>query len=289
MSMLKRLLPAALAALLGLGHSGTAAAGGLTYSNQFAARYNPLGLQDEFMIGWREKLGKAPADDILFGKSHIWMGGILKASPQFVEPGLFIKALPIAVLEVQAFAVRVVGISDLQSTQDSSLFTQATKDMATGAGGIINNGWMSNYSARLQYKGGPVAIRNTAAFTWFYLEDTPSGRFYDQTLDVVTDNQSWVLQNDADVLYADDDKRWVLGGRYTFVRPFSDPSFDIQRVGPLFAYKFKEKNEGGGFANPALIAISQWHVEHAERTGQSTSQAIPYFALVFSFNGQITD
>lgn len=284
--------------LLGLAAVATAStpaeAGNFVYSNQFAARYNPLGLQDEFRFGYRTKLGDAPEDDILFGKSYLTAGLIGRASPQFLQGGLFLKTLPIAVLELSASASRVKGISSVQDVQDSSLFTQATKDAALVAGDIIVDGWRANIQPRLQYKNGAIAVRYTAAFTMFALEGSvEDGYFYDQTLDVVTGFDSWVWQNDADLLYADDDKKWVVGARYTHVKPLDQAAtapydYQIQRAGPLFAYKFPENNPGKGFGNQALIVLSQWHIQHPVRTGQTaTSQAIPYFALAYSFRGQI--
>jgi hypothetical protein len=270
--------------------TGTPAhAGALVYSNQLAVRYNPLGLQDELRVGYRAKLGKAPSDDILFGKSYINVGAIGRGSPQFLQGGLYLKTLPIAVLELQASAVRVKGLSSLQDVQETSYFTGGTIDAATDAGDIITDGWQATIQPRLQYKTGNIAIRNTAMFRMFALDGlVEGGRFYDQTTDVVTDYDSWIWQNDVDAFYADDSKQWVLGARYSHVHPFTDAAEMIDRAGPVFAYKFKEKTEGGAFASPALIVLSQWHLRHAYRAGQSTSRAIPYFAVAYSFKGRLT-
>lgn len=265
--------------------------GALEFSNQLALRYNPLGLQDELFVGYKMRLYNVPEENLLFGKGYLWTGGILRASPQFLQSGLFIKALPIAILEVQASAVRVQAISDDQSVLDAPYFTQGTQDAVSESGSIITNGWIATLQARLQYKKGPVAVRNTSLFRRFELEGPDEGRFYEQTFDVVTPFKSWVLQNDTDLLYADSNKPWVVGVRYTHVSSISDEIHTIQRVGPLLAWKFKGSSTATAKPprNSALIILSQWHVKHNWRTGQSNSQAVPYFALVYVLSGTFTD
>jgi hypothetical protein len=70
------------------------------FSNKLAARYNPLGLQNELYIGYKKRLYQKPQDNLLFGKSFWWAGTIVRATPQFMTSGLFVRASPIAVLEL---------------------------------------------------------------------------------------------------------------------------------------------------------------------------------------------
>lgn len=286
--MTLRTVAATAAVALGLLTLSQPAEAGLTYTSLSALRYNPLGLQQEATLGWRQKLGSAPEDNVLFGKSHFRAGVITRASPQFVKGGAFVKIAPIAVFEVQASIQGIAGISSVQAVQDSSLFTGATKAMVTDAGNIIGNGWQMSVAPVLKYKVSDIVIRNTALFRNFNLQGQEGDLFYDQTLDVIAPIESWALQNDADVLYWDTDKKWILGARYTFTTVFDSDS-DIQRVGPLFAWKPEVKKDGGGFANPTLFTIAQFHLQHDYRTGQEMSQAVPYFVVGFSFNGAITD
>ena len=65
------------------------------YQSMLALRYNPLGLQDEFFIGYKKKLYNHPKNDLLFGKSYWWAGMIGRASPQFANAGFFVKTLPL--------------------------------------------------------------------------------------------------------------------------------------------------------------------------------------------------
>lgn len=286
--MTPRSIAATAAAVLGLLTLSQPAQAGLTYTSLSAIRYNPLGLQQEATLGWRQKLGSAAQDNVLFGKSHVRAGIITRASPQFAKGGAFLKLAPIAVFEVQASFQGIAGLSSVQDVQDSALFTEATKQMVTDAGHIIDDGWQMTVTPVLKYKVADIVIRNTSQFRRFNLKGDDGDLFYDQTLDVVAPIESWTLQNDADVLYWDTDKKWILGARYTYTTVF-DHGSDIQRVGPLFAWKPEEKKAGGGFANPTLFTIAQFHLQHAYRTGQQISQAVPYFVVGFSFNGALTD
>ena len=280
------------------------------YQSMAALRYNPLGLQDEFFIGYKKKLYKQPKNELLFGKSYWWAGLIGRASPQFVNGGFFVKALPIAILELQASYTRVQALTEAAKLPD--FFTQGTRDAVASTrssrvpdGNIITNGWQASLQARLQAKVGNIAIRTTNLFRYFDLNNEGSAikedLFYDQTLDLVTPLQSWVYQNDTDLLYADSNKPWVVGARYTFSKSLAstddpliaaDKIYDIQRAGFLFAWKFAAPMTADGLEakkRHALIVLSQWHLDHEFRTGDSMNQAIPYFAIVYSLAGRIGD
>jgi hypothetical protein len=280
----------------------------VAFSNQFALRYNPLGLQDELYFGYKKKLFKAAKNKLLFGKSYIWTGALVRATPQFAHFGGFIRTLPIAILELQASAVGVLGFSDSKSVQDKSYFTEATRQASAETGSIIDNGWIASLQARLQYKKDAIAIRSTHLFRHFAIDgDSSSGMFYDQNLDLVLPFDSWAYQTDTDVLYADDNKQWVLGLRHTYARSLSDaaePSttlagqqsevqlHEIHRAGPLLAWKFKQKTKAKSKKSKdplkhALLVLSQWHIKHRLRTGDPTPGAVPYFAVAYVVSGTV--
>jgi hypothetical protein len=280
----------------------------IAFSNQFALRYNPLGLQDELYFGYKKKLFKAPKNKLLFGKSYIWTGALIRVNPQFAHFGGFIRTLPIAILELQASAVGVLGFSDSKSVQDKSYFTAATRQASAEAGSITDNGWIATLKARLQYKKDAIAIRSAHLFRHLSIDgESTSGMFYDQNLDLVLPFNSWAYQTDTDLLYADDNKQWVLGLRHTYARSLSDvaqPStslaaqpneaqlHEIHRAGPLFAWKFKQKASAKSKKSKdplkhALLILSQWHIKHRLRTGNPTPGAIPYFAVAYVVSGTV--
>ncbi len=279
------------------------------YSNMLALRYNPLGLQNELFMGYKQKLYNKPEDNLLFGKSYWWAGLITRASPQFAMAGLFFKTSPIAVLELQGMFSRVQSLTtaaDLPGyyTAGTQAAVKSTINDRATTGHIITQGWQSSLQARLQAKVGPIAIRTTNLFRYFDLSgdegSTQKDLFYDQTLDLVTPLQGLVYQNDTDLLYTKSNQAWVLGGRYTFAKSFaqdldaeiSKQIYDIQRLGLLFAWKFKAPLTEQGLEakkRHALIVLSQWHLDHAYRNGQEMNRAIPYFAVVYSLSGRFAD
>lgn len=278
------------------------------FTNQLALRYNPLGLQNELFIGYKRKLFDYPADNLLFGKAYWWLGGVARVSPQFAQTGLFVRTSPIAVLELQGIFSRTQAITE--ASKIPGYYTQGTKDAVAAtasdrstAGDLIRSGWQASVQARVQIKIKSIAIRSTNLFRRFDLNGD-GGRledelFYDQTLDVITPISSWVYQNDVDVLYVDSAKPWVLGARYTITKPLTEPSspevdksalYDIQRAGLLFAWKFKAPPTSTGLEarrRHALIVLSQWHLDHSYRLGQSMNKLIPYFAVVYSLSGRV--
>lgn len=278
------------------------------YANMLALRYNPLGLQNELFIGYKKRMYQKPQDDLLFGKSYWWLGGISRVSPQFIQTGAFIRALPIAVLELQGVFSYVQGLSAAERlpeyyTQGTKDAVQTTKNTQHPSGNLIGSGWQASLQARLQAKVKNIALRSTNLFRYFDLKNEGSSNtqelFYDQTLDLVSSQKSWVYQNDLDLLYADDALPWVLGARYTYAQVLStdpkdhmeqDALYSIQRAGFLFAWKWLGKPTPTGLEakrRHAVILLSQWHLHHAFRTGQSMPQAAPYFAVLYSFSGRV--
>ena len=278
------------------------------YSNMLALRYNPLGLQNELFMGYKQKLYNKPESNLLFGKSYWWTGLIARASPQFAMAGLFFKTSPIAVLELQGAFSRVQSLTtaaDLPEyfTDGTQAAVNSTSNDRADAGHIITKGWQSSLQARLQAKVGSIAIRTTNLFRYFDLEGDEgalqSDLFYDQTLDLVTPLQGMVYQNDTDLLYTKSSQNWVFGGRYTFTKSFEKDKldaevakqiYDIQRLGFLFAWKFKAPLSEQGLEakkRHALIVLSQWHLDHAYRNGQEMNRAIPYFAVVYALSGRL--
>ena len=270
------------------------------FSNQLAARYNPLGLQNELYIGYKKRLYQKPQDNLLFGKSFWWAGAIVRATPQFMTSGLFVRASPIAVLELHGEFTRALGLSqarDLpgyytQGTQDAVASTQSAQNPE---GMIISSGWQGSAYALLQAKVGHIAIRSKSLARHFNLNgegDRTQELFYDQALDLVTPLKGWVYQADNDLLYADANKPWVLGARHTYATSLSDSdtTYSIHRLGFLFAWKFKAPPTDQGLEaarRHALIVLSQWHLDHPFRTGQSMHTAIPYFVVAYSLSGRL--
>ena len=268
--------------------STSAFAGEVAYTNAMGIRYNPLLLGDELRIGYREKLWNKPSDDLLFGTAHLWGGAHLVLSPAFVSTGLFFAAQPIAVLELDGGLARVLSFMTLGDILDSDLNTRGTKDAAAAAGSAVTDGWSGHFQGRLQAKHGAFAARTTALFRWFDLEGPENGLFYQQGMDVVTGLESWVLQEDSDLLYLSPPGHWVLGLRYSYLHAFSSGTADIHRAGPLFLWKLSNPDPSPAYKDPAIVVLCQWHIAHQWRAGQSMPQSLPYLLVAYTFKGELT-
>ena len=57
------------------------------------------------------------------------------------------------------------------------------------------------------------------------------------------------------------------------------------RVGPMIAYVFRSRNPR--FSQPMLALIVNWWINNRYRSGQAVSNALPYGAVAFQFNGTL--
>ncbi len=73
---------------------------------------------------------------------------------------------------------------------------------------------------------------------------------------------------------------------YEVGEPIEDLNGPSMRLGPAVAYTFFE-DPGAAFDKPTLIFLSQWWLQHRYRTGEETSQAVPFIALAFRFEGRL--
>ncbi len=263
----------------------------LFYENLFAARINPLGLQEYLTVSYRLRL--MDSDSVLFRDTFFSIGPTIALSPAFAKGGLVARVSPIALLDLQAmyrfqyyFGTfdQILGFPSTTSDWSDSGIKARGDEAGPMAGHEITLQW------RVQAAVSKVAIRNTARYVWQTM-DLPEGMiaFYDQTPDIMAPNNGWVWANDLDVIGMFGKLR--AGVRYTAVVPWygegegSDGN-QVHRVGPLISYTFKNK-PGSTFDQPAIVLISQWHVVHRFRTGQDVSQALPYLALAFTFQGDL--
>ena len=141
----------------------------------------------------------------------------------------------------------------------------------------------------LRAKVGPVVLRSrlTAMMTDMDLRSGDT-TWYDPFFDVLSEDGGWTLVNDADLLLMLLDEMLIVGVRHNTTQALHDESgFDaIQRIGPLAAYRFYDE-PGSRVNRPTIFMLVNWYLAHPFRTGQDTSQAIPYVALGFALSGDL--
>lgn len=274
----------------------------LVYRNLLALRYNPLGLVNEFVLGYRVQLIDRPGP--LFRDSFAALHLHTFLNPAFGRVGPMVEVQPVALLNLQATYNYVGYFSTFDQLMSFSSATDDYRDSELQRRGdagenYITKGHLVTLSALLQAKVGRIAVRNNLKAYWADLDlrdgDTV---FYDQTLDILEPNRGWVLNNDADLLYLFD-FGLKLGARYTLTHAFyREEHFDMgepvvrganspmHRVGPAALYTFYDKPERR-FNKPTLVLLMQWWARHRWRTGVDVNAAVPYLVLAFVFEGRL--
>lgn len=274
----------------------------LVYQNLIAARYNPLGLVNEFTLGWRMQLFmKKPGvlyQDTFFGlKLHTFL------NPAFARIGPRVEIQPLAILNLQAtynFVGYFTTFDQLMSFPSPAEDYSDTRLDQLGEAGLNYPGYghLVTLAALLQAKVKNVAVRDNLKF---YYVDMALRRghtvFYDQTLDIAQPDEAWTLTNDLDLIYLFD-FGLKLGARYTlthafyqrdhfrFGEPVSQPNGPTHRVGPAILHTFYDKPERR-FNRPTLIVLVQWWARHRWRTGRDVHPAVPYLVVGFLFEGDL--
>ena len=274
----------------------------LVYQNLLAARYNPLGLVNEFNVGWRlqlfmKKPGVLYQDTFFAIKAHTFL------NPAFARIGPRIEIQPLAILNLNAtynyvgyfttFDQLMSFASPAENYSDSRLDALGKQKQNYPA-----HGHLVTLSALVQAKVKDVAVRDNLKF---YYSDMALRRghlvYYDQTLDIAQPDEAWTLTNDLDALYLFD-FGLKLGARYTLTHafykpkhfrlgePVSQPNGPTHRVGPAVLYTFYDKPERR-FNRPTLILLVQWWARHRWRTGVDVHPAVPYLVLGFLFEGDL--
>jgi hypothetical protein len=274
----------------------------LVYRNLLAARYNPLGLVNEFILGYRVQLIDKPGP--LFRDSFAALHLHTFLNPAFGRVGPMLEVQPLAILNFQA----TYNYAGYFRTFDQLMsFPTATADYSDSElsrrgdldENYVTHGHLVTLSMLLQAKVGRIAVRDNLKAYWGDINLTAGDTtFYDQTLDILWPNRGWVINNDADVLYLFD-MGLKLGARYSLTHAiYREEHFlpgetmspransPMHRVGPALLYTFYDKPERR-FNKPTLIFMLQWWAKHRWRTGADSHPAIPMTVIGFLFEGRL--
>ncbi|MFT5429880.1 MAG: hypothetical protein ACI9OJ_000553 [Myxococcota bacterium] len=272
------------------------------YSNFTAFRLNPIGIRNEFEIGYQYKL--YDSDSVLFKTGHVRVYLAPTLAPALTRLGVGVDIEPLAVLKLGARWewVQYFGTFDhFQSFKDVDQ-PYSDSDIATnGDLGLaeVRGGWQLTLSAELRGRVGPVVVRNKLVAMYGQMDMRAGDTvWYDPYFDILSPKEGWVLINDADVLVFLLNDKLIVGVRHNVTHAiFPDEAFgangprDIastptQRLGPLIAYRFFDE-PGAAFNRPTAVLLVNWYLVHPHRTGADVSQAVPYVALGFAFSGDL--
>jgi hypothetical protein len=271
------------------------------YRNFLAGRFNPIGGLDEVTFAYRLQL--VMRNTRLFSDSFLLAGAHLYSTPAFARVGPTIELQPLAMLNLSAtydFVGAYGSFSHVQSFPSASSkwgpdeVLRDIRDRRTYA----STGQLVTLSGVFQFLVGKVAIRNQVRAFWAQMKLRRGDRvFYDAATDMLMPNKGWTIVHDADAMYLFD-SGLRLAVRHTLTHafydqsdfrpgePVSQPNGPTLRVGPAVAYRFFDR-PGVRFNNPTIFVLSQWWYRHRFRTGDERHPAIPYFAIGFSFEGDL--
>lgn len=284
---------------------------GLYMRNSTVVRINPLGLFNDFRLGYRHRIFDRPDLPIILRNTYWAAAGTFAASPAFVRAGAAVEFAPLAILNLSASFERVQWFGTFNFVQSYASANENFSDAAIRERARVDpssaeapGGWMLTLNGVLQAKVGDLAIRNTARGVWNSLslrDNRPV--FYDSFYDVMTPNGGWVFTDDFDLIYQDTEAGFNVGARLTAVVPlFGQASWGADnhalagrgadnsptlRVGPLVSYTFREGRHSF-FNAPTVFVLAQWWLSHRCRTGgcdECISQGLPMIVVGFAFRG----
>lgn len=280
----------------------------LAFHSITALRANPLGLLELLTLSYRSRIHRSEVPALL--DNFAGLGFAAELTPAFGRVGPMLEIQPLSVLRLWATyqVAAYFGTFDLFQSfptpgsdySDDRLDTLGALEAPEA--NYPTTGTQVTFGANLQAKVGPIAVRSGFRLVRpdYDLRDGDQ-TFYDQFYDLLVLDEGWYFTNDADLLFVTD-FGLAAGLRWTASRVFYDgweaptgsPMPDdaafptsTHRLGPFLAYNFDKGPPGVFFNNPTAILILNWWLEHPYRTGQEVTQALPYIALGFAFNGDI--
>jgi hypothetical protein len=272
----------------------------VVYESLFAFRYNPVGIEEQLVVAYRKRLYDKPG--ILWRDAYVGAGFTPTLNPAIMRLGgtLEVKPLAIATLSAGFYYVNWFGsLGHVQTFPDATAehSDSVLDDRAQAEQNRSASGTELQLRAQFVAKVGPIAFRNDTNFFRYALDLGKDERlFYNVRSDVLAPNDGWAVTNDADLVYLSD-TGFIAGARASVVHAFyrdadypslshDNPNTPSVRLGPLLAYIFRDE-PGTAFNRPMLLVLTGWWLSHRYRTGEDTSQAVPYLVLGFRCEGDL--
>lgn len=277
----------------------------IIYRNFTAGRINPLGLVNEFTVGYRLQLVERNTQ--LWRDSFALFGIHGYLTPAYARIGPTLEVQPLAAINL---GVTYDFVGAFGNFSQVTSFASPTDDWgpaavrrSTRAGlNYGTTGHLVTLSGTLQMKVKNVALRSATRALWADFRLQGGDRvFYDQALDIPMPDRGWTLINETDLVYLFDRGRasglrialrhsvthaFYQRRHFDQAEPTSQPNGPTLRLGPAAGYVFFDR-PGARFNRPMVFLLSQWWLRHRWRTGEQRHPAIPYAAVGFQFEGDL--
>jgi hypothetical protein len=270
----------------------------IVYENLIGVRVNPLGLENRYLLAWRERLYRSGSAALR--ENHVGVAVSNIQSPAFYRHGVVVEARPLTLLTLTAGVHRIGYYGSFQFLQgypdaqvdfsDSAMRKGAEEGRNRPARGVE-----VELRGQLLGKVGPIVLRSDTSFYYTDVELLPGERtYYTPRYDLLMPNRGFALTSDNDALYFSD-SGFVAGVRASvghafydaaMLRGLEDANGPTVRVGPLLAYTFFD-TPGAVYNKPTLFLNAGFWLQHRFRTGLDVSQAMPLVAAGFRFEGDL--
>lgn len=267
----------------------------LYYKNLAAARLNPLGLTNQFELGYRRQLSYR--NEPIFEKSYVGAALDTQITPAFGYVGGKVEFQPVLL-------VNFWGSYGLMGNFGSFSYTRSFPDASatyddktlsdTRDQDYASLGQRATLSGTFQYGIAGLAMRNNTKATYFNMKLNNDDKvWWDAMTDMLVPNKGWLVTHDTDVVLQADNG-FTFGMRYTLTHALyrqehlgGNPNLNsaTHRLGPALLYKFFEEDEGAKYNKPTLIVLAQWWMQHRYRTVQKP--ALPYLVIAFRHEGDL--
>lgn len=271
---------------------------GAYYRSLLVGRVNPLGLFEDFRMGYRWRTFQG-SQDPLAQNTYFAASGTLGLSPAFVRPGVMVEAQPLSLLHMfvqyewmqwfgtfgylQSFTgtPSTINYSDARINQ---LRDPSRPDYMESAGPYRGNIHIVTFGFTPQIRLGDIALRSQNRFFYFAANtrNGPDGQpqpfWYDTVTDMLMPSNGWAYTSDTDLLYVTS-FGLTIGARYSYTRTFLPnldpsqigPAGEIDRVGPIMLWQITERRRSW-FNAPTIILLAQWWLRHPWRGAVNGTQ-----------------
>lgn len=284
-----------LAVTLSASHAAAESRHSVVWRDATFFRYNPLGLVTAAALEYRLRL--YDSDHPLFSQNYVSVAATPMLSPVYARLGGTLELMPLSVLRLGVGYEYISYFGNMGFMQSFDAYDADASDAALDANKEAGehyggHGTQLSFSALLQAKVGPIAVRSKAVLgrVDYALRDSDIALF-DPLLDILVPVEGWIWTNDLDALYVGD--RFVAGLRHSAVDAVypdvdnsADPNGPIHRLGPLFVLQVA--GDGTGVvSNVSAVALLQLYLSHRYRAGQEVTRALPYIGLGVIVEGSL--
>jgi hypothetical protein len=265
------------------------------WENIIALRFNPLGLLVRFDTGYRLQIWDLPGP--LFEDTFFALKFASEVTPAYGRIGGRAELQPLAMLNLHVQYQLVGGFGAFDFVESFSTPAAAYDD--TTLHDIRDDNYDAlgsnlELGALLQAKVWRIAARAQlrASLQNMDLREGDTS-YYDGAIDIMREDATWAITHDADLLFLAGALK--VGVRHSLVHTFysdelaagTEDNAPTQRIGPAVVLTLFQDRPGAAWNEVSLALLAQWWLQHRYRTGEDTSQGIPYALVALIQRGDV--